>query len=189
MTPLEIILEQQRRLLASIESIESIESVVRAGRLTECRGLIADFESDLGSAIDAPILPHLQSRLALLHARVGSLEAAASEASAAPAGIVGGTYDPLVEYRGRLGKAVLASDLNNSAVSVPDTTHIWWRCSRDPRHQPWLATKAQTARGRPCPRCMADAGLSRDAWFPTDTRRSEPWLDAFNHAMLWSGFG
>ena len=102
MTPLEIILEQQRRLLASIESIES---VVRAGRLTECRGLIADFESDLGSAIDAPILPHLQSRLALLHARVGSLEAAASEASAAPAGIVGGTYDPLVEYRGRLGKA------------------------------------------------------------------------------------
>jgi hypothetical protein len=165
MTPSETILEQQRRLLASIESIDGL---LHAGRLTECRGAIADFESDLGSAMEAPILRHLKSRLALVHERVRSLEATASKAGEAPVRKVDVDCDPLLRLRGRLGEGVPASDLN-APVPVPDTTQIWWRCSRDPQHRPWKATGAQMARGRPCPSCMGEAGLTPDAWRPTDT--------------------
>jgi len=181
--PSETILEQQRRLLTSIERIEGL---ARKGQLRECRRFIEDFESDLGSAIEAPILRHLQTRLALLHNRVGRLAATATEASAAPDPKIDAEYDPLVDYRDTLGKAVPAPDLNELAVFVPDTTQIWWRCSHDPQHRLWKATKAQTARGRPCPSCMAEAGLSPNAWHPTDTRQGESWLDAHNHAMLWN---
>jgi hypothetical protein len=212
----ETILEQQRRLLASIETIEGL---ALRGQLGGCLRLIEDFESDLGSAIDAPILPHLQSRLALLHDRIRSLAATAavasavsgpkvetvydpsvryrarwggavpgstSEATAASDPKVEAEYDPLVGYRERLGKAVPAPDLNGPVVSVPDTTQILWGCSINPQHEPWKATKAQTARGRPCPTCMAEAGLPPNAWYPTDTKRSLYWRDAHNHAFLSS---
>ena len=210
----ETILEQQRRLLASIESIEGL---ARRGHLGECLRLIEDFESDLGSAIDVPILPHLQSRLALLHDRIRSLAATAAGASAVPGPKVdadydpsvryrarwGGAvpeptsqaseasdpkvdadYDPLLAYRDRLGKAGPAPDLNGPVVSVPETTQIWWRCSMNRQHQPWKATRAQTARGRPCPVCMAEEGLAPNAWYPTDTRPSSYWRDAHYHAFL-----
>lgn len=183
--PSETVLTQQRRLLASIESIEAL---ARKGHLGKCRRLLEDFESDLGLAMDTPILQHLQARLAVLHDRVRILAASdpeATDTNAAPDPKVDAEYDPLVGYRGRLGEAVPAPDLNELVVSVPDTTQIWWRCSLDPQHQPWKATKAQTARRRPCPKCMAEAGLTPDAWHPTDTRRGDPWLDAHNHAMLW----
>jgi hypothetical protein len=209
--PSESILEQQRRLLASIESIEGLAS---GGQLRECLRLIEEFESDLGSAIDAPILVHLQSRLAAIHDRVRSLATTVSGGSTvpvpkivaqkdpsvgrrggmpAPAARSGAALglnvraedDPLAEYRGGLGEAVPAPDLNGH-VSVFDTTQIWWRCGQNPKHHAWKATKAQTARGRPCPSCMAEAGLTPNAWFPTDTGRGAFWLDAHNHAMLWN---
>jgi hypothetical protein len=212
--PSETILEQQRRLLARVESIEDL---ARSGQLGECLRLIEDFKSDLGSAIDAPILLHLQSKLALIQNRVRSLAATASqgsgttdpkvdaeydplapyrrrwrgavpaldsEACAAPHPRVDAEYDPLVASRGSIGEAELAPDLNGPVASVPDTTQIWWRCSRNSQHQPWKATKAQTARGRPCPSCMAKAGIPPDAWLPTDTQRSHSGRDAHNHAML-----
>ena len=209
----EIILEQQRRLLASIEAIEGL---ALRGKLGECLGLIEDFESNLGSAMDAPILLHLRSRLALLHDRIRSLAATAAEASgsrsevdaeydpsvryraiwgglvpastsrasAASVPKVDAEYDPLVGYRDRLGKAVLAPDLNGPVVSTPDTTQILWRCSMNPQHQPWKATKAQTDRGRPCPKCLAEEGLTPNSWQPTDTKQSPFWRDAHNHAFL-----
>jgi hypothetical protein len=191
--PSETMLEQQRRLLASIERVEAL---ARKGHLGECQRLIEDFESDLGSAIDAPILLHLQSRLALVHNRVRILATAAAEhgseraelptqnTSAAPTPKVEAEDDPLVGHRGRLGEAVPAPDLNELVGSAPDTTQILWRCSRDPQHPHWKATKAQTDRGRPCPKCMADAGLPPDAWHPTDTQQGRWWLDAHNFAML-----
>jgi len=171
-----------------LASIESIEALARKGHLGKCRRLLEDFESDLGLAMDTPILQHLQARLAVLHDRVRILAASdpeATDTNAAPDPKVDAEYDPLVGYRGRLGEAVPAPDLNELVVSVPDTTQIWWRCSLDPQHQPWKATKAQTARRRPCPKCLAEAGLTPDAWHPTDTRRGDPWRDAHNHAMLW----
>ena len=192
--PSESILEQQRRLLASIESIEGL---VGRGQLRECWRLIEDFESDLRSAIHAPILVHLQSRLDRVHDCVRGLAATASGASNVPGqkivsepraalGLnVDAEDDPLAKHRSGLGEAVPAPDLNG-LVSVSDTTQIWWRCGQNPQHHPWKATRAQTARGRPCPSCMAEAGLTPDAWFPTDTRRGAFWLDAHNHAMLWS---
>jgi hypothetical protein len=175
MPPSETMLEQQRRLLASIERIEGL---VRRGHFRESRGLVEDFESDLSSVIDAPIMMHIQSRLALLHDRVRSLEATASEASAAAI------------RRGRLGEAVPAPDLNELAVLSAHTTQIWWRCSQNPQHQPWKLTKAQKTRRRVCPTCLTEAGLDPDAWHPTVAQGGGGWLDAHNHAMLWpmSGF-
>lgn len=209
----ETILEQQRRLLTSIQTIEGL---ALRGHFGECLRLIENFESDLGSAMDAPILPHLRSRLALLHDRIRILAETAAkasdsrsevdaesdpsvryrarwggvvpwstaEASAAADPKVDAECDPLVGYRDTLGKAVPAPDLSGPVVSVPDTTQIWWRCSMNPEHQPWKATKAQTARGRPCPMCLAEAGLTPNAWYPTDTRPGRFWLDAHNHAFL-----
>src|ERR1035437_4985296 len=192
--PSETILEQQRRLLARVESIEDL---ARRGQLGECLRLIEDFNSDLGSAIDAPILLHLQSRLALVQDRVRSLAATASqrsgtadpkvdaeydplepyrrsrrgavpapdsEARAAADPKVDAEYDPLAASRGSIGEAELAPDLNGPVASFPETTQIWWRCCKKSQHQPWKATKAQTARGRPCPTCLAEASISPDAW-------------------------
>ncbi len=173
-------LEQQRRLLTSIETIEGL---ALRGQLGECLRLTEDFESDLGSAMDAPILPHLRSRLALLHDRIRRLAATAAKVSGSRSE-VDAESDPSVRYRDRLGKAVLAPDLNGPVAFVPDTTQIWWRCSMNPQHQPWKATKAQSARGRPCPKCLAEAGLTPDAWHPTDTRPGRFWLDAHNRAFL-----
>ena len=164
----------------------------RSGQLGKCLRLIEDFKSDLSSAIDAPIMLHLRSRLALVQDRVrsraatasqrsgtadpkvdaeydplepyrrsrrGAVPAVDSETRAAPDPKVNAEYDPLVASRGSIGEAELAPDMNGPVASVPDTTQIWWRCSKDSQHQPWKATKAQTARGRPCPSCLAEAGI------------------------------
>jgi hypothetical protein len=211
--PSETTLELQRRLLACIERIEGPS---RSGKRWECLRLIEDFESDIGSAIDTPIWPHLQSRLALFHDRIESLAATTSRAGEVPAARVdtnndllegyrtkwrGATTpaseansgsgpkidaecDPLAEYRTSLGYPLLAPDLNGPIDSVPDTSQIWWRCSKNPQHEAWKSTKAQTDGGRPCITCMAEAGLPPDAWHPTDTRSDRYWLDAFNHALL-----
>lgn len=175
MPPSETALEQQRRLLAGIASIEGL---VRTGRFREVRVQIEDFESNLGSEVDAPILMHLKSRLALLHDRLRSREATASEVIAASI------------RRGRLGEAVPAPDLDEPGTLISNTTQIWWRCSQNPEHQPWKATKPQRARRRVCPTCLTDAGLDPDAWHPSVDGRGGGWLDAHNHAMLWpmSGF-
>lgn len=170
----ETILDQQRRLLASIERIEGL---VRTRRLVECGGLLEDFELELISAIEAPILLHLRSRLVLLHERVRSLEAATSDTSAAAI------------RRGRLGEGVLAPDLTELAVPASDAAQIWWRCSQNDQHEPWTATKAETLRRRACPTCLAEAGLSPDEWHAT-VAQGGGHSDAHNHAMLWnmSGF-
>jgi hypothetical protein len=173
--PSETILEQQRRLLASIETIEAL---AYRGRFGECRSLLEDFESGLGAAIDAPILLHLKARVALFHERVKSLEATASESIA---GAV---------RRGRLGEAVPAPDLTELGVLVSQTTPIWWRCSQNPEHPPWQATKAQRARRRACATCLTEAGLSPYDWHqPSDNQGGGGWLDAHNHAMLWNMSG
>jgi len=80
-TSSEPVLEQQRRLLASMGTLEGL---ARSGQLGKCLRLIGDFESDLGTAMGLSILPHLESRLALLHDRIRSLAAAAASASTAP---------------------------------------------------------------------------------------------------------
>ena len=172
MPPSEIILEQQRRLLASIETIEAL---AHKGRFGECRSLLKDFESDLVTAIEAPILLHLKARVALFHGRLKSLEATAS-------GAIAGAV-----RRGRLGEAVFAPDLNELEVLVPQTTPIWWRCSQNPEHPPWQATKAQRARLRACAACLTEAGLNPDDWHQfSDNPGGGGWSDAHNHAMLWN---
>jgi hypothetical protein len=39
-----------------------------------------------------------------------------------------------------------------------------WRCRQKPAHPEWVATVWEVRRGRPCPTCLAEAGLEPDAW-------------------------
>lgn len=96
-------LEQQRRLLASIETLEGL---ARSGQLGKCLRLIGDFEPDLGGAMDSSILPHLQSRLVLLHELIRSLAAAAARASTAPGPKVEAENYPSTPDRPRWGGGV-----------------------------------------------------------------------------------
>lgn len=184
MSPEESVLEQQRRLLASVENMERL---IRTGRAQECCALVKDFATDLAAATDAPILIHLHARFERIRARVDGLGRTLPEAQ--PRQVHGNdtTYDPLAQYRQNLGKAVSAPDLNEGLGFVPETAHVWWRCSRDPSHPAWKATAAQTVRGRPCPACMSEAGLGSNTWYPTDTAPVGP--DPHYQAMRNAGAG
>jgi hypothetical protein len=208
--PSETILEQQRRLLADIVSIEGLADRGQLaeclrliedfesdlGPLTDVPillhlqsrlALLRDRVRSLAAtAAEASAAPDPNSGYDLsagYRARWGGAvpKPTSEAASAASDPQVDAEFDPLVACRHRLGKAVPAPDLNGPVFSVPETTQIWWLCSRNPQHPPWKATQAQTARGRPCPICMAEAGLAPNAWYPTDTRPSSFWLDAHYH--------
>jgi len=165
MVPKESLLEQQRRLLASIEHIEHL---IGTGRVQQCRALIVDFATDLAEAADSPILIHLHARFDRIRDRVNTLGWVLPAAQQPRVRHNDSAYDPLAQYRGDLGEAVPAPDLNEGRDFVPETAYLWWRCSRDTEHPAWKATGWQALRGRPCPTCVSDAGL-RTAWYPTDT--------------------